>query len=102
MTNRFPNWSLCWGFCSLATKIASVLGGAVVAMENYHDPSLSVDDSSDFDTIDFMLLVRNLEVLFSSRAVMQTIRRYLMLLLSALNKLHDYKRRLLDVDVRLH
>jgi hypothetical protein len=71
-------------------------------MEIYHDPSLSVDDSSDFDTIDFMLLVRNLEVLFSSRAVMQTIRRYLMLLLSALNKLHDYKRRLLDVDVRLH
>ena len=35
-------------------------------MENYHDPSLSVDDSSDFDTIDFMLLIRNLEVLFSS------------------------------------
>lgn len=63
------NSSLTEGFagcCSLATKVASVLGGAVVTMENYHDPSLSVDDSSDFDTIDFLLLVRNLEVLFLS------------------------------------
>lgn len=53
--------------CSLATKVASVLGGAVVTMENYHDPSLFVDDNSDFDTIDFPQLIRNLEVLFSTQ-----------------------------------
>ncbi|KAG0582216.1 hypothetical protein KC19_3G043300 [Ceratodon purpureus] len=58
------------GKSSLATKIASVLGGAVVAMENYHDPSLSVDDSSDFDTIDFMLLIRNLEDLLKGKDTM--------------------------------
>jgi ABC-type dipeptide/oligopeptide/nickel transport system ATPase component len=58
------------GKSSLATKIASVLGGAVVAMENYHDPSLSVDDSSYFDTIDFLLLIRNLEDLLKGKDIM--------------------------------
>lgn len=58
------------GICSLATKIASVLGGAVVSMENYHDPSLSVDDSNDFDTLDFMLLIRNLEDLLKGKDIM--------------------------------
>lgn len=58
------------GKSSLATKIASVLGGAVVSMENYHDPSLSVDDSNDFDTLDFMLLIRNLEDLLKGKDIM--------------------------------
>lgn len=59
--NMFPNY---WSNedCSLAAKIASVLGGAVISMENYYDPSITIDDSNDFETIDFKLLLRNLEV----------------------------------------
>jgi hypothetical protein len=33
--------------CSLATKIDSVLGGAVLPMENYYYPSMTVDDNND-------------------------------------------------------
>jgi hypothetical protein len=64
MMNQFPNWSLCWDFCSPLIKITSILGSAFVAIENYHNPSLSVDDSNVFHTIDFMQLIRNLQVLF--------------------------------------
>jgi len=49
------------GKSSLAAKIASVLGGTVISMENYYDPSITIDDSNDFETIDFGLLLRNLE-----------------------------------------
>jgi hypothetical protein len=48
---------------SLAAKIASVLGGAVIPMENYYDPSVTVDDSNDFESIDFSLLIQNLQVI---------------------------------------
>lgn len=58
------------GKSSLATKVASVLGGAVVTMENYHDPSLFVDDNSDFDAIDFPQLIRNLEDLLQGKDIM--------------------------------
>lgn len=42
-----------------------MLGGAVISMENYYAPSLTVDDSNDFETIDFLLLIQNLEVYFA-------------------------------------
>lgn len=52
-----------WRFCSLATKIASVLGGAVIDMENYHDPLPTEDDSNAVDSIDFQLLIQNIQVI---------------------------------------
>jgi uridine kinase len=56
--------------CSLAAKIASVLGGAVIPMENYYDPSVTVDDSNDFESIDFSLLIQNLQDLLRGNNIM--------------------------------
>ncbi|KAG6556327.1 hypothetical protein Mapa_002270 [Marchantia paleacea] len=58
------------GKSSLATKIASVLGGALIPMENYYDPSLSTDDGNDFDSMDFELLLQNLEDLMKGNSIM--------------------------------
>ncbi|BBN08423.1 uridine kinase [Marchantia polymorpha subsp. ruderalis] len=58
------------GKSSLATKIASVLGGALIPMENYYDPSLSTDDGNDFDSMDFQLLLQNLEDLMKGNSIM--------------------------------
>ncbi|CAM6040203.1 unnamed protein product [Sphagnum compactum] len=58
------------GKSSLAAKIASVLGGAVIPMENYYDPSVTVDDSNDFESIDFSLLIQNLQDLLRGSNIM--------------------------------
>lgn len=47
------------GSWSLADKVASVIGCTVISMENYRT---GVDDGTDLDSIDFDLLVKNLEV----------------------------------------
>lgn len=41
--------------------MASVIGCNVISMENYRD---GVDEGNDLDSIDFDLLVQNLEVFF--------------------------------------
>ncbi|XP_050373244.1 uncharacterized protein LOC126790911 isoform X2 [Argentina anserina] len=46
------------GKTSLAEKVASVIGCTVVSMENYRD---GIDEGNDLGTINFDLLVRNLE-----------------------------------------
>lgn len=48
-----------YGSRSLAEKVASVIGCTVISMENYRT---GVDDGNDLDSIDFDLLVQNLEV----------------------------------------
>lgn len=53
------------GYCSLAEKVASVLGCVVIPMENYR--SSGTDDGNDLDSIDFDALVRNLQVLIHLR-----------------------------------
>jgi hypothetical protein len=35
---------------------------AILEMEHYQDPSISSDDSNDLDTVDFPLLIKDLEV----------------------------------------
>ncbi|XP_024535400.1 uncharacterized protein LOC9637193 isoform X2 [Selaginella moellendorffii] len=57
------------GKTSLAARIASVLGGVVISMENYHDPRLPVDDSNDKDSVDFDLLIKNLEDLLKGKDI---------------------------------
>ncbi|XP_042022141.1 uncharacterized protein LOC121769408 isoform X1 [Salvia splendens] len=52
------------GKSSLAEKVASVIGCTVISMENYRT---GVDDGNDLDSIDFELLVRNLEDLVNGR-----------------------------------
>lgn len=57
-----------YGYWSLAEKVASVIGCTVISMENYRT---GVDDGNDLDSIDFELLVRNLEVcIFLTNIVM--------------------------------
>ncbi|PON78778.1 Uridine kinase-like [Parasponia andersonii] len=46
------------GKTSLAEKVASVIGCTVISMENYRN---GVDDGNDLDSIDFKMLVQNLE-----------------------------------------
>lgn len=43
--------------------MASVIGCNVVSMENYRD---GVDEGNDLDSIDFDLLIQNLEVILSA------------------------------------
>lgn len=50
-----------WLFCSLAEKVASLLGCVIISMENYRN---GADDGNDLDSIDFNALVLNLEVPF--------------------------------------
>ncbi|KAL6505806.1 hypothetical protein OROHE_023185 [Orobanche hederae] len=50
------------GKSSLAEKVASVIGCTVISMENYRT---GVDDGRDLDSIDFDLLVQNLEDLIN-------------------------------------
>ncbi|KAJ7554901.1 hypothetical protein O6H91_05G014800 [Diphasiastrum complanatum] len=57
------------GKSSLALRIAEVFAGAVIPMENYHDPQLTVEDSNDFESIDFNLLMRNLEDLLIGKDI---------------------------------
>lgn len=57
------------GKSSLAGKIASVFGGAVIAMEHYQDPSIAADDSNDLDIIDFPLLIKDLEDLLHGNGI---------------------------------
>ncbi|KAK4423455.1 Uridine-cytidine kinase C [Sesamum alatum] len=52
------------GKSSLAEKVASVIGCTVISMENYRT---GVDDGHDVDSIDFDLLVQNLEDLINGR-----------------------------------
>ncbi|XP_057765622.1 uncharacterized protein LOC130986280 isoform X2 [Salvia miltiorrhiza] len=52
------------GKSSLAEKVASVIGCTVISMENYRT---GVDDTNDLDSIDFELLVQNLEDLVNGR-----------------------------------
>ncbi|KAH6802185.1 P-loop containing nucleoside triphosphate hydrolases superfamily protein [Perilla frutescens var. frutescens] len=52
------------GKSSLSEKVASVIGCTVISMENYRT---GVDDGNDLDSIDFDLLVRNLEDLVNGR-----------------------------------
>ncbi|OVA01753.1 Uridine kinase [Macleaya cordata] len=52
------------GKTSLVEKVASVIGCAVVSMENYRD---GVDDGNDLDSIDFDALVQNLEDLMNGK-----------------------------------
>lgn len=47
---------------SLAEKVASVIGCIVISMENYRT---GVDEGNDLDSMDFDLLVHNLEVGYS-------------------------------------
>ncbi|KAL2630924.1 hypothetical protein R1flu_015610 [Riccia fluitans] len=58
------------GKSSLATKIASVLGGCLIPMDSYYDPLLASDDGNDFECMDFELLVQNLEDLLKGNGVM--------------------------------
>ncbi|GLT94443.1 hypothetical protein SLE2022_121830 [Rubroshorea leprosula] len=46
------------GKTSLAEKVASVIGCTVISMENYRN---GIDDGNDLDSIDFDMLVQNLE-----------------------------------------
>ncbi|TYK28935.1 Uridine-cytidine kinase C [Cucumis melo var. makuwa] len=55
------------GKTSLAEKVASVIGCNVVSMENYRD---GVDEGNDLDSIDFDLLIQNLEDLINGRDTM--------------------------------
>ncbi|XP_073146160.1 uncharacterized protein [Henckelia pumila] len=50
------------GKSSLAEKVESVIGCAVISMENYRT---GIDDGNDLDSIDFDLLVKNLEDLIN-------------------------------------
>ncbi|CAN8266936.1 unnamed protein product [Cochlearia groenlandica] len=52
------------GKTSLAEKVASVIGCAVIAMEDYRD---SVDDGNELETLDFDALVENLEDLLKGK-----------------------------------
>ncbi|PIN16266.1 Uridine kinase [Handroanthus impetiginosus] len=52
------------GKSSLAEKVASVIGCTVISMENYRT---GIDDGHDLDSIDFDLLVQNLEDLINGR-----------------------------------
>ncbi|XP_051148741.1 uncharacterized protein LOC127263652 isoform X2 [Andrographis paniculata] len=52
------------GKSSLAEKVASVIGCNVISMENYRT---GVDDGHDLDSINFDLLMQNLEDLISGR-----------------------------------
>ncbi|KAL3830789.1 hypothetical protein ACJIZ3_019591 [Penstemon smallii] len=52
------------GKSSLAEKVASVIGCTVISMENYRT---GVDDGNDLDSIDFDLLLHNLEDLINGR-----------------------------------
>ncbi|KAL3635989.1 hypothetical protein CASFOL_020536 [Castilleja foliolosa] len=52
------------GKSSLAEKVASVIGCTVISMENYRT---GVDEGHDLDSIDFDLLVQNLEDLINGR-----------------------------------
>ncbi|KAH6762922.1 P-loop containing nucleoside triphosphate hydrolases superfamily protein [Perilla frutescens var. hirtella] len=52
------------GKSSLSEKVASVIGCTVISMENYRT---GVDDGNDLDSIDFDLLVQNLEDLVNGR-----------------------------------
>ncbi|KAL3688676.1 hypothetical protein R1sor_014985 [Riccia sorocarpa] len=58
------------GKSSLATKIASVLGGCLIPMDNYYDPLLASDDGNDFECMDFELLLQNVEDLLKGNGVM--------------------------------
>lgn len=58
---KFFLMSLFTGPCSLAEKVASVIGCIVVSMENYRN---GVDEGNDLDSIDFETLIQNLEVCF--------------------------------------
>ncbi|KAG8382772.1 hypothetical protein BUALT_Bualt05G0112100 [Buddleja alternifolia] len=58
------------GKSSLAEKVASVLGCTVISMENYRT---GVDDGHDLDSIDFDLLVQNLEDLMNGRDTLTPI-----------------------------
>ncbi|KAK8959882.1 hypothetical protein KSP40_PGU021585 [Platanthera guangdongensis] len=52
------------GKTSLAEKVASLLGCAIISMENYRNVA---DDGNDLDSIDFGALVRNLEDLVNGK-----------------------------------
>ncbi|MCO5578177.1 hypothetical protein L7F22_032015 [Adiantum nelumboides] len=57
------------GKSSLASKVAAIFGGAVIAMEHYQDPSIAPDDSKELDMIDFSLLRNNLEGLLQGNDI---------------------------------
>nr|GMD63337.1 putative P-loop containing nucleoside triphosphate hydrolases superfamily protein [Ipomoea batatas]GMD70421.1 putative P-loop containing nucleoside triphosphate hydrolases superfamily protein [Ipomoea batatas] len=54
------------GKSSLAEKVASVIGCAVISMENYRT---GIDEGNDLDLIDFDLLVQHLEDLINGHDV---------------------------------
>ncbi|KAL0408964.1 UNVERIFIED_CONTAM: Inorganic pyrophosphatase TTM2 [Sesamum radiatum] len=58
------------GKSSLAEKVASVIGCTVISMENYRT---GVDDGHDLDSIDFDLLVKNLEDLTNGRDTLSPV-----------------------------
>ncbi|KAL0372711.1 UNVERIFIED_CONTAM: Uridine-cytidine kinase C, partial [Sesamum calycinum] len=58
------------GKSSLAEKVASVIGCTVISMENYRT---GVDDGHDLDSIDFDLLVQNLEDLTNGRDTLSPV-----------------------------
>ncbi|KAK6146782.1 hypothetical protein DH2020_020651 [Rehmannia glutinosa] len=58
------------GKSSLAEKVASVIGCTVISMENYRT---GVDDGHDLDSIDFDLLVQNLEDLINGRDTLSPV-----------------------------
>lgn len=55
------------GKTSLAEKVASVIGCTVVSMENYRD---GFDEGNDLDSIDFNMLVQNLEDLTKGKDIL--------------------------------
>nr|ATB19705.1 putative P-loop containing nucleoside triphosphate hydrolases superfamily protein [Hesperocyparis bakeri] len=55
------------GKSSLAAKVASMFGGIMIPMENYRD---GVDDANDFESMDFNVLVQNLEELLKGHDIM--------------------------------
>ncbi|XP_057828078.1 uncharacterized protein LOC131039366 isoform X6 [Cryptomeria japonica] len=55
------------GKSSLAAKVASMFGGIVIPMENYRD---GVDDANDFESMDFNVIVQNLEELLKGHDIM--------------------------------
>eukprot|EP01018_Ginkgo_biloba_P039088 Gb_02093 [translate_table: standard] len=55
------------GKSSLSAKVASVFGGIVISMENYRE---GVDDTNDLESMDFDILVQNLEDLLKGHDIM--------------------------------
>ncbi|KAK9935329.1 hypothetical protein M0R45_022434 [Rubus argutus] len=82
------------GKTSLAEKVASVIGCTVVSMENYRD---GIDEGNDLGSIDFDMLVRNLEDLTKGEDTLSASSG--VVIVDGTYALHAKLRSLLDIRV---